>query len=215
MDRRERFENPIIAMRALLRGWEADIWTALPAIVESYDATKLTVSAQPTIKSKYRGVNAQAYADVQLPLCVDCPVQFQGGGGWSQTFPIQKGDEGILIFASRCIDSWWQNGGVQPQAEMRMHDLSDGMFIPGLRSQKRLPGGPVSTTSAQFRSDDGSTMVELAPSGVVNIVAPGGVTITGNLHVTGTIISGFGGADQVGLQTHEHPGNNTPPTPGT
>jgi hypothetical protein len=215
MDRRERFDSDIVALRAFLRGWEADIWTALPAIVESYDATKLTVSAQPTIKSKYRGVNAQTYADVQLPLCVDVPVDFPGGGGWLLTFPLQQGDEGILIFASRCIDSWWQNGGVQPQAEMRMHDLSDGMFIPGLRSQKRLPAGAVSTTSAQLRSDDGQTYIELASGGAVNIVAPGGVTITGSLNVTGTIISGFGGADQVGLQTHEHPGNNTPPTPGT
>jgi phage gp45-like len=30
------------------------------------------------------------------------------------------------------------------------------------------------------------------------------MTITGNLRVTGSVIAGYGGADQVGLQTHRH-----------
>jgi phage gp45-like len=43
----------------------------------------------------------------------------------------------------------------------------------------------------------------------------GNVTHTGNLHVTGEIIAGHGGGDQVGLQTHKHPSNGAPPTPNT
>jgi phage gp45-like len=48
----------------------------------------------------------------------------------------------------------------------------------------------------------------------------GNLTITGTLTVTGGIIAGFGGADQVGLQTHnhtvpEHAGLSSAPTPGT
>jgi phage gp45-like len=30
------------------------------------------------------------------------------------------------------------------------------------------------------------------------------MTVTGDLHVTGAVIAGYGGADQVGLQTHKH-----------
>ncbi len=30
------------------------------------------------------------------------------------------------------------------------------------------------------------------------------MTIAGDLHVTGAVIAGYGGADQVGLQTHKH-----------
>lgn len=44
------------------------------------------------------------------------------------------------------------------------------------------------------------------------------VKITGNLQVTGSVIAGFGGADQVGLQTHIHPTgtpNTSPPVAGT
>ena len=42
----------------------------------------------------------------------------------------------------------------------------------------------------------------------------------GDIHATGAIIAGYGGADQVGLQTHihavpEHAGNSSAPTAGT
>ena len=46
-----------------------------------------------------------------------------------------------------------------------------------------------------------------------------GLAVTGPITATGDITAGFGGADQVGLQTHEHPtaatGAPSPPTPGT
>jgi phage gp45-like len=48
-----------------------------------------------------------------------------------------------------------------------------------------------------------------------NITHTGDVVHTGNLHVTGEIIAGYGGGDLVGLQTHKHPSNGAPPTPGT
>lgn len=49
--------------------------------------------------------------------------------------------------------------------------------------------------------------------------------VTGDLHVTGAVIAGYGGGDQVGLQTHAHTQGNdghddaevatNPPSPGT
>jgi hypothetical protein len=47
------------------------------------------------------------------------------------------------------------------------------------------------------------------------IEAQAGGTYAGNITTSGNVIAGSGGADQVGLQTHEHSANNTPPTPGT
>jgi len=51
------------------------------------------------------------------------------------------------------------------------------------------------------------------------------MTIEGDLRVTGSIIAGFGGEDQVGVQSHDHPqpadghgdseANTGPPTPGS
>ena len=52
------------------------------------------------------------------------------------------------------------------------------------------------------------------------IAMTGTVTINGDLRVTGAVIAGYGGGDQVGLQTHEHAvpehaGTSSPPTAGT
>jgi hypothetical protein len=40
------------------------------------------------------------------------------------------------------------------------------------------------------------------------------VKIVGDLHVTKAVIAGYGGNDQVGLQTHTHAGG-PPPDPNT
>ena len=168
MDRRERMDSLLVALRGALQNFESTLWTALPASVVSYNAAKLTVSAQPTIQAQVRTPAGQ-WINTTLPVCVDCPVSFPGGGGFTLTFPIAVGDEGILVFASRCIDAWWQNSGVQPQAELRMHDLSDGMFIPGLFSVPKVPAN-VSTTACQLRSIDGQTLVEVGP-GKIQLIA--------------------------------------------
>lgn len=181
------------------------MWTALPGIVQSYSAAKRTVSVQPSIQAQVLS-SAGVWTNTSLPVLVDCPVVFPGGGGFEFTFPITAGDEGIVIFASRCIDAWWQQGGVQPQAELRMHDLSDGMFLPGMFSQARLPIPAPSTSVPQIRNSDATVKLEFIG---------GGFKLTGNLQVTGSVIAGFGGVDQVGLQTHTHASNGTPPAPGT
>jgi phage baseplate assembly protein V len=144
------------------------------------------------------------------------------------TFPIKPGDECLVIFASRCIDSWWQQGGIQGQAEYRMHDISDGFVFAGVRSQPRA--FDVDTDAAQLRSDDGQAFVELNPTThAVNVVTPttitataggaitatapactinapaivlnGDVSITGNLAIAGTTIG-----DGINLNTHVHTG---------
>lgn len=123
---------------------------------------------------------------------------------------------------------------------IRMHDLSDGMFIPGIFSQAGAPVATTPPTLMRLTSDDGLTYVELDDEGqMLSLVAPGGInlvgpisfngipatvaagvlSITGAFAATGNVTAGHGGADQVGLQTHEHPtaaaGAPSPPTPGT
>jgi hypothetical protein len=167
VDRRERINDPVEATRAALDGKQAEMWTALPGIVESYDAERQTCTVQPTIKGK---VEAQggAVSSVALPLLVDVPVIFPSGGGFTLTFPIAQGDECLVVFSSRCIDAWWQSGGVQEPLEARMHDLSDGFAIVGPRSQARKLAD-VSTTNTQLRTDDGATYIEIQPGGKVRI----------------------------------------------
>ena len=160
MDRRERYSDPEEAIRIALDGKQAAMWTAIPAIVDTFDAERHTANVQPTIKGIVRQQDG-TFSELQMPLLLDCPVVFPAGGGVTLTFPIKPGDEVLVVFASRCIDSWWALGGVQGQAELRMHDLSDGFVLPGVRSQPRKFS--VSTTRAELRSDDGEAVVSLDP----------------------------------------------------
>ena len=176
MNRQERVGDPNETLLAVLDGALAGVWTALPGVIESFDPLAMTCSVQPAIKMRASAPDGST-TSVPLPLLVDCPVQFPAGGHCTLTFPVTKGDECLVVFASRCIDAWWQSGGVQEQAEPRMHDLSDGFVLLGTRSRPRALAG-LSPASAQLRSDDGATFIDLDPSTQkVKIVAPGGFDV--------------------------------------
>ena len=206
MRQAERVNDQQEALRAVLRGFQANLQTALPGIVQSYNPLQGTVVIQLAIKANVTNVNTGAVTAVALQPLLDVPVCYIGGGGFVATFPIQQGDEALVIFASRCIDAWFQSGGVQAQAAPRMHNFSDGFAIIGPRSlANSIPN--VSTTTVQLRSLDGSTFFEIAGGQVANIVAPGGINITGNVSITGTVdateeITGKG----IALSTHTHSG---------
>lgn len=194
MQQIERFHSLQLAIENALLGFQAKLWTALPGIVQSYDATKGTCTVSPAVKAVMTTLAGVQYW-VPIPLLVDIPVVYMGGGGFVATFPIQKDDEALVVFSARCIDGWWQNGGVQVQAEQRMHSLSDGFALIGPRSQANLIPN-VSTDTAQLRSLDGSTYYELAGGQVANIVAPGGINITGPVSIDGDVsITGTVDAD--------------------
>ena len=208
MDRRERIDDPVTSLQAMLQGFQFGLWTALPGILEGFDAAKVTASVQPAIQSQFRDTKG-SWSNITLPLCLDCPVIFPGGGGFGLTFPLSNGDEGLIVFAKQCIDAWWQSGGVQPQAELRMHDLSDGFFIPGVFSQPRKPAA-VSTTAVRLRANDGSAFLEIAPGGVCNMTFPGGVNIAGPVHVNGALnATGEVTGNGIPLSTHKHTGVTT------
>lgn len=155
---------------------QAGIWTALPGIIQSIDMEKMTCVVQPALQSIVFG-QSTGTKNNNMPLLVDCPVQFPAGGQTTITFPVKKGDECLVVFSSRCIDSWWQSGGIQPQAEMRMHDLSDGFVFLGFRCVPRVIPN-ISTTAVQVRSDDGKAFIELNPTTYgITITTPKKVTV--------------------------------------
>jgi len=149
---------------------------SMPGIVQSFDPGTVTAVVQPAIKG-YEPDSNGVNQSTTLPLLVDVPVVFPRGGGCTLTFPVKTGDECLVIFADRCIDFWWQNGGVQEPVDDRVHDLSDAFCIVGPQSQAQKIS-EISTSAAQLRSDDGSTFFELNPSTQkIKIVAPGGVEV--------------------------------------
>lgn len=155
--------------------------------VVSYNATlqevEVQVAFQRVVSTDPNGVQTlEQYA----PL-LNVPVYYTGGGGFTLTMPIAAGDECIVLFNDRMIDSWLVNGAGLPPLTGRAHDIADGIALVGLRNNTRALTN-VSTTTAQLRSNDGTTYVEVAGGGIVNVVAPTQINMTTPiLNVTGVL----------------------------
>jgi hypothetical protein len=187
---RERWDDLGAGIRAGVERGLSNTWTALPVKVVEDTKDGHIVKLQPTIKGKKTDRTGKK-TDVEMPILGECPIQYSSGGGFTITHPVSKDDEGIVVFSSRCIDGWWDKGGIQPQGFERRHNLSDGMYIPGIRSKPRKLGGdgngaasgqmtidlraeqqktkPVSLNSIQIRTDKGDYYIELTED-TVNII---------------------------------------------
>ena len=198
----------------------------------------MTAQVQPAVQSTFTGPD-QSTKQVTLPLLPDVPVVMPRGGNYAATFPITAGDECLVIFSSRNIDGWWDQGGVQPQGDSRQHDLSDGFAVMGPWSQKTKLSN-ISTTTAQLRTSDGTIFVEIdgpnqaarlvassvtvvvdeknnqvnVTAGTINLNAAT-VNCSGNLNVTGEVTRGVGTSDSVNLGGHIHTLGGPGPIPGS
>lgn len=181
------------------------IRVALPGIVQSFDPDAVTAVVQPAIRSVEIDNDGNRVTK-PYPLLVDVPVVFPRGGGCTLTFPVKAGDECLVIFADRCIDFWWQNGGVQEPVDDRVHDLSDAFCIVGPQSQAQKISG-ISTSAAQLRTDDGAAFVEVAAGHNVTVKTPGAlaataeggttitsptITLNGDVTINGNLSQGMG-----------------------
>ncbi|HHJ4449426.1 Gp138 family membrane-puncturing spike protein [Raoultella planticola] len=181
------------------------IRVALPGIIQSFDPGAVTAVVQPAIRYIERDNDGNKVTQ-DYPLLVDVPVVFPRGGGCTLTFPVKAGDECLVIFADRCIDFWWQSGGIQEPVDGRMHDLSDAFCIVGPQSQAKKISG-ISTTATQLRTDDGSAFIEVAAGHDVTVKTPGKLTasadggteitspaiiLNGNVTINGNLSQGMG-----------------------
>jgi Phage protein Gp138 N-terminal domain len=136
---------------------------ALPARVETYDATTQKVSVQPLIFEGFNDETGTRQSE-RLPVIADVPVVFPGAGGFRVTFPVAVGDTVLLVFASSSIDRWLALGGEVDPLDDRRHHISDAIAIPGLRDFAHpLAAAPTSTMSL---GKDGGPTIEISASDI-------------------------------------------------
>ncbi len=114
------------------------------ATVDSFDAAAQTVNLTINYIRVFKNANPNLpnqapdgqTSDVLLPypVLIQCPVFILQGGGAYITFPIQKGDTGLVLFGDREISTWLQTGQVAAPQNQRTHDLSDGIYFGGIRN---------------------------------------------------------------------------------
>jgi hypothetical protein len=190
--------------------WEQHAWqllcdlrVACPGIVKGWDLTTYPQTVQVQLAIRENVNENLVTTPTEIPI-LTVPFQVVRSGGYLLTMPIAVGDECLVIFTDNNARAWWQNGGVQNQITRRRHSINDGFAILGIYSQPRNITN-YSTTTAQLRTEDGESYIELTAGHAVNIVAPAGCNITGNVSVSGTVTAaGEVTGSSIELSQHKH-----------
>lgn len=105
--------------------------------IQDFDITDQTATATINYPKTYFEPDEQGIYQpvlVNYPVLLDCPAIVLGGGSGALTFPIQKGDECLVLFNDRDLDNWFQGGTGAAVATPRLHSFSDALILVGLRS---------------------------------------------------------------------------------
>jgi hypothetical protein len=157
-------------------------------IVQEFYPQDLTVQVQIAGK-KTIGLNpdgtqrVREYAPIYAKVCYCNPFI---------TYPIKKGDECVILFSDREIESWFINGDVNPEGYTRMHDLTDAVALFGIRSIPNM----ISILSNALHLFYGNSSIELTENGV-NI--NGTLTINGVPYLQHVHSNGNQGANTGGV----------------
>jgi Phage protein Gp138 N-terminal domain len=109
----------------------AKLRVAMPARVTSFDEGKLTCDVQPLQPDIVTGEDGEPFVE-PLPVIPDVPVWFVGAGQYAVTHPIAVGDQCLLVFCDRTLDTWAQTGRATVSKDPRAHDLTDAVALFGL-----------------------------------------------------------------------------------
>lgn len=156
------------ALRNFVDSMLDEVHTAMPGQIEKYDYATQKAEVTPLVKRRYLDGTEEAF-----PPLVNVPVILPRSGTASLTFPIAKGDTGLIIFNERSLDRWLSKGGLTESVFLRKFDLSDAVFIPGMY--------PFTSTSPAQNNDDlqlalNDTTLTFKKNG--DVIVRGGNTIT-------------------------------------
>lgn len=222
-------------MRFIIMQMQAQLETMMPVKVVTFHAgtgtppTAGTVDVQLLVSQIDGDGNAVPHG-----IVYGIPCDRNQGGKWAIILDPAEGDFGYIVSASRDMSNVVKNPGIQIPGSRRKYSFSDGVYRGGILN-------PVPEATIWLKPD-GTFKISDA-NGIVLDTTSGSLVITGNVEVNGTlkvddletgedglnivgaitatgnITAGHGGADSVGLQSHEHPtaatGSPSPPTPGT
>lgn len=155
-------------------------------------------------------------------------------GKWAIIADPEVGDYGYVVCADRDSSNVVKTPGQAAPGSRRRYNIADGVYIGGLLNAVPAATLWLKTDGTLNLTDAKGNVLSTSSSGFVftgDVEVNGtlkvddletgsdGLNVTGAITATGNITAGYGGADQVGVQTHEHPtaatGSPSPPTPGT
>lgn len=193
-------------------------------IIESFDATKQLASVQIALKSVLEVKPDGTQILQERPVLLEVPVMILYGGGSYLTMPIAPGDNCLLVFNDREIDTWLYNGGLQTPLTGRAHSSADAIAIVGLRSLQNsianyltngvrlaynsttkidITSGQIDSTATLFKQHGnfevtGNSVINGDEEVKGNGTIDGNLLVKGGLEVDGVSIGSGGGSFKMG-----------------
>lgn len=133
MNPRTIFPNSFIEE---LRRWiirrERGLHCAMAGMIESYDPATCTATVKPLVSIEHSEDLTE-----DLGVINEVPVVFPRSSDFIMSFPLQRGDGVLLVFADTSLDAWKaaSKGQTVNPNDPRAHHLSDAVAIPGMFNQ--------------------------------------------------------------------------------
>ena len=105
--------------------------TCIPGVILNYYPTTQTADVQLANKSLHQILDTDLLISEEYPTLPNVPVCFPSGGGIHVTFPLQQGDNCILLFSKSDINNFRANNTPNNEPGLiGLFSLSGSMCIP-------------------------------------------------------------------------------------
>ena len=168
---RERTPSFEEVLRAAATQAVEGLHVAMPGLVVKYiPGPPAKADIQPLLKRTVIFRDASEESEL-LPVIPMVPIIGLRGGGFYVNLPLKPGDGVLLVVCERSIDNWVASSGKVPvdPVDLRKHDLSDAVAIPGLfpdLNPMKVP--PINLANLTIGNDTGQ-FIAMNKAGQVNI----------------------------------------------
>lgn len=157
-------------------------------IIEEYYPESRTAKVN-LVNMLYDGITKEGIQKTKPYPPIYPRIMFIGTVDNGMDYKLQAGDEVLVFFCDRELESWWVSGNISQLNYFRTHHMSDCVAIAGLRSQPLTTptNSDLNITSNGMGINISANSINIKADTEVKIESPS-VSTTGNLSV-GTGIS--------------------------
>ena len=130
-----------------------DIHTAMPGIVEAYDATTRRAQVRPAL----RLLTTNGKSVSRAPI-VNAPVLFPYGARCGVLFPLAVGDSVLIIVSERGLTAFKQTFAESDPDPTRFFSAADGVILPGFGQLGDDPDSYIAFDPGDGTDDDPATI---------------------------------------------------------
>jgi hypothetical protein len=96
----------------------------------SFDSTNQVVSVKPCLKEVVEG--RDTFRVIEMAQIDNVPVCWPRMGKWFLQAPLDADDYVLLVCSDRAMDIWQERGGTIDPRDLRRHNITDAIAIPGV-----------------------------------------------------------------------------------